>query len=449
MIKTFQHGGTHPPETKLSADRKITPAPLPASVIIPLAQHAGVPAIPVVAKGDKVQVGQLIGKANGFISTNIHASVSGTVSRIEPVMSAAGYKQMAIRIDVSGDEWVETIDRSAGLKTETSLTADEIINRCLEAGIVGLGGAAFPTHVKLKPPQGKTCDLLLINGAECEPYLTADHLLMLEKGMEILTGIRLMMKALGTSKAVIGIENNKPDAIAHLTSLCSQVEGITVEALKVKYPQGGEKQLIDTVTRRQVPHGGLPIDVGVVVQNVGTTFAVYEAVMKSKPLFERVVTVTGKSLAHPSNFLARIGTPVQTLIDAAGGLPEDTGKIISGGPMMGKAVNSTEIPVVKSMSGILLMKEEESVRGTAEPCIRCTKCVTGCALKLEPYLLMALSSKGLYERAEQERITDCCECGSCSFICPASRPLLDYIKQGKAAVMKMKRQRNLTKTPAA
>jgi electron transport complex protein RnfC len=272
---------------------------------------------------------------------------------------------------------------------------------------------------------------------------------MLERGMEILTGIRIMMKAIGTSKAIIGIENNKSDAIEHLTALCSKVEGISVEALKVKYPQGGEKQLIKTLINREVPQGGLPIDVGVVVQNVATAFAVYEAVQKNKPLFERVVTVTGKSLANPSNFLTRIGTPVQVLIEAAGGMPDDTGKIISGGPMMGKALGTAEIPVVKSTSGLLLLREAESKRRVSDPCIRCSKCVTACALKLEPYLLMALTSKGLFEKAEQERITDCCECGSCSFICPASRPLLDYIKLGRATVMKMKRERNMSKTPAA
>jgi electron transport complex protein RnfC len=449
VIKTFKYGGTHPPDSKITAGRKIALPPLPTVATIPLIQHAGAPALPVVAKGDKVLVGQLIGKAGGFISANIHSSVSGTVNRIDAVMDSSGYKQVSVRIDVSGDDWMESIDRSTELKTDIDLSAAEILDRCLEAGIVGLGGAGFPTHVKLKPPQGKTCNLLVINGAECEPYLTADHVLMLERGMEILTGIRIMMKAIGTSKAIIGIENNKPDAIEHLTALCSKVEGISVEALKVKYPQGGEKQLIKTLINREVPQGGLPIDVGVVVQNVATAFAVYEAVQKNKPLFERVVTVTGKSLANPSNFLTRIGTPVQVLIEAAGGMPDDTGKIISGGPMMGKALGTAEIPVVKSTSGLLLLREAESKRRVSDPCIRCSKCVTACALKLEPYLLMALTGKGLFEKAEQERITDCCECGSCSFICPASRPLLDYIKLGRATVMKMKRERNMSKTPAA
>lgn len=449
MIKTFRYGGTHPPDSKITAGRKTESTPLPAVITIPLLQHAGSPAIPVVAKGDKVLAGQLIGKASGYISANIHSSVSGTVNKIDAVMDSSGYKHLAVIIDISGDEWMESIDRSPELKTHIDSSPAEIIEKCCEAGIVGLGGAAFPTHVKLKIPEGKTCKLLIINGAECEPYLTSDHRLMVEKGPEIITGIRIMMKALGALRSIIGIENNKPDAIKYLSSLCGNENNITVEPLKVKYPQGGEKQLIKTLINREVPHGGLPIDTGVVVQNVATAFAIYEAVQKNKPLFERVVTVTGKSLSNPSNFLVRIGTPVQVLIDAAGGLPEDTGKIINGGPMMGKALNTPEIPVVKSMSGIVVMKGEESVRLNADPCIRCSKCITVCALKLEPYLLMALSVKGLFEKAEQERITDCCECGSCSFICPASRPLLDYIKSGRATVLKMKKERSGSKTAVA
>jgi Na+-translocating ferredoxin:NAD+ oxidoreductase subunit C len=445
VIKTFPYGGTHPPDSKLTALKKTELPPLPSVVTIPLSQHLGAPATPVVTKGDKVLVGQLIGKAGGYISANIHSSVSGTVSKIEETMDSSGYKQLSVRIEVAGDEWIDTIDRDPDIKTEFISSPEQIIEKCREAGIVGLGGAAFPTHVKLKVPEGKRCEILMINGAECEPYLTSDHRLMLEKGREIITGIKIIMQALGTKQAMIGIENNKPDAIEHLTGICNGESSITVHALKVKYPQGGEKQLIKTLINREVPHGGLPIDVGVVVQNVSTAFAVYEAVQKNKPLFERVITVTGKSLTNPSNFLARIGVPVSHLIEAAGGLPADTGKILNGGPMMGKALNSPEIPVVKSMSGIVIMNEGESVRPKADPCIRCSRCITVCALKLEPYLLMALSSKGMFERAEAERIIDCCECGSCSFICPASRPLLDYIKLGKATVMRMKKERNKPK----
>lgn len=445
MIKTFRKGGIHPPDSKITAGRAIEYLPLPSSVSVPLSQHAGMPALPVVAKGDKVLTGQVIGKSAGYISSFIHSPVSGTIKGIDAVSDGTGLKKMSVRIDVSGDEWVDTINRSPELDENITLSADEIISRCLESGIAGLGGAAFPTHVKLRVPDGKKCDLLVINGVECEPYLTSDHRLMLEKGKEIITGIRIMMKAVGTEKAMIGIENNKPDAIAHMTSLCSQTKGITVHPLKVKYPQGFEKHLIKALIGREVPGGGLPIDVGCVVQNVATAFAVYEAVQKNKPLFERVVTVSGKSLSRPSNFMARVGTPVSSLIEAAGGLPDNTGKIINGGPMMGKSMNTTDAPVVKSMSGILVINEKDSVRSQTEPCIRCSKCVSACPLNLEPYLLMTLSSKGLWERASKERITDCCECGSCSYTCPAARPLLDYIRLGKNNVMQMNRLKNIPK----
>jgi Na+-translocating ferredoxin:NAD+ oxidoreductase subunit C len=444
--KTFPYGGTHPPDSKLTAGRSIEYPPLPSVVTIPLTQHAGAPATPLVTKGDKVVVGQLIGKAGGYISANIHSSVSGKVSRVEELPDSSGYRQLSVRIDVEGDEWADSIDRDPSIRSEINLSREAIIVKCLEGGIVGLGGAAFPTHVKLTVPEGKKCELLVINGAECEPYLTTDHRLMLEKGAEVITGIRILMKALDTTTAMIGVEENKPDAIKNLTGLCHTGDGITVHPLKVKYPQGGEKQLIKSLINREVPHGGLPIDVGVVVQNIATAFAVYEAVQKDKPLFERVVTVSGKSLTNPSNFMVRIGTPVIDLIKAAGGLPDDTGKIINGGPMMGKALNSVDAPVVKAMSGIVVMRKEESMYSKADPCIRCSKCVEVCALKLEPYLLMTLTNRGLFERAENERITDCCECGSCSYICPSSRPLLDYIRLGRATVLKMKRERNKSKT---
>jgi len=282
---------------------------------------------------------------------------------------------------------------------------------------------------------------LIINGVECEPYLTSDHRLMLERGQEVLTGVSILMKALNVDKAVIGIENNKPDAIEHLNNLATRFKGISICPLKVKYPQGAEKQLIKAVTRREVPSGRLPLDVNAVVHNVGTAFAVYEAIQKNKPLFERIVTITGKSLARPGNYCVRIGTPVIRLIEAAGGLPEDTGKIVSGGPMMGKALINTAVPVVKGTSGIILFNEKESGRPEMQACIRCAKCVSVCALGLEPYLLMTLSQRGLFEKAEQERITDCMECGSCSYTCPAGRPLLDYIRLGKSTVIRMARER--------
>ena len=443
MLKTFPKGGVHPPENKLTAAIPIEYMPLPESVIIPLSQHIGTPSITVVNKGDSVKTGQIIATGKGFVSANIHSSVSGKVNRIDFALDSTGYKQTAVFIDVEGDEWISTIDRSKEINKEVKLSSEDIIKRCFESGIVGLGGATFPSHVKLTVPSGKKCKVLIINGVECEPYLTSDHRLMLEKGEEILTGVSILMKALKVEKAMIGIENNKPDAIAHLTKLASTFRGMTVHPLKVKYPQGAEKQLIKALTGREVPSGRLPLDVGAVVHNVGTAFAVYEAVQKNKPLFERVVTVTGKSLSKPGNYMVRTGTPLSRLIEAAGGLPGDTGKIINGGPMMGKAVINTDVPVVKGMSGVILIPREESVRNEIKPCIRCAKCISVCPVSLEPYLLMTLSEKGLFERAEKERITDCMECGCCSFTCPASRPLLDYIRLGKSSVIKMVRERNL------
>ncbi len=443
MLKTFPTGGVHPPENKLTANAAIQYLPVPENVAIPFSQHIGAPATPVINKGDHVKTGQLIASAKGYVSSNIHSSVSGTVTKIDTVQETSGYKQPAVFINVDGDEWIETIDRSPEIIQEVKLSSEEIVKRCVESGIVGLGGATFPSHVKLTIPSGRKCEVLIINGIECEPYLTSDHRLMLERGEEVLVGTTILMKALKVDRAMVGIESNKPDALSHLSKLATDYKGITVHGLKVKYPQGAEKQLIKALTNREVPSGRLPLDVGTVVHNVGTAFAVYEAVQKNKPLFERVVTVTGKSLKHPGNFFVRTGTPLSRLIEAAGGLPDDTGKIISGGPMMGKAVNTTDVPVVKGMSGVVLLPRDESVRMEIKPCIRCAKCVSVCPLSLEPYLLMTLSERSLFERAEKERITDCMECGSCSFICPAGRPLLDYIRLGKSTVLKMIRERNL------
>lgn len=434
MLKTFKIGGVHPPENKLSKDAPIETLALPKTVFIPVAQHIGAPAVPVVKKGDIVKVGQLIAQSGGFVSANIHSSVSGKVTKIDSAPDSSGYPKQGIFITVDGDEWEETIDRSEELIKEIKHDGQEIIKKIQDAGIVGLGGATFPTHVKLMPPKGMKAEVLLINGVECEPYLTSDHRLMLEKADEILVGIRLLMTALNVEKAVIGIENNKPDAIKLLGEKCKEYQGISVQALKVQYPQGGEKQLINAVTGKEVPSGALPIAVGAVVSNVGTAFAVYEAVQKNKPLFERIVTVTGKKLSKPSNFKVRIGTAVSELIEAAGGLPEDTGKIISGGPMMGRAVATMDIPVTKGTSGILLMRESESKRQPMQPCIRCARCVSVCPMGLEPYLLMTLGEKQIFDRAEQERVMDCIECGSCSFTCPSHRPLLDYIRFGKGKV---------------
>ncbi len=441
MFKTFPKGGIHPPENKLTAEKPIVVLPLPPQVTVPVSQHIGAPATPTVEKGAAVKAGQVIAQAKGFVSANIHSPVSGKVSKIDTLVDTTGYKQTAVVIDVEGDEWVETINRSEVLVKEITMTREQIIERCKQSGLVGLGGATFPTHIKMTVPAGKKCDMVIINGVECEPYLTSDHRLMLEKGAEVLTGAAIIMKALGVEKVVVGIEANKPDAISHLTELAKDFKGITIQPLKVKYPQGGEKQLIKACTGREVPSGGLPVDVGVVVQNVGTAFAVYEAVQKNKPLIERIVTVTGKDVKNPGNFRVRIGTPVTALIEAAGGMPEDTGKVVNGGPMMGKALAMTEVPVTKGTSGILLFPAAVSRRAEVLPCIRCGKCTSACAMGLEPWLISVLSEKSMWENAEKEKITDCMECGACAYTCPSKRPLLDYIRLGKSTVIRMARER--------
>ena len=441
MLKTFPKGGVHPPENKISAAAGIDVLPLPEQVTIPISQHLGAPAEPAVAKGDTVKAGQIIATSKGFVSANIHSSVSGKVFKVDKAVDASGYKKMSVIINVEGDEWLDTIDTGSEHKKDITLNSEEIIKRCAENGIVGMGGATFPSHVKLSIPPGKHCDVLIINGVECEPYLTSDHRLMLERTGELITGISILMKALKVERAMIGIEKNKTDAIEKLREYTSGIDGISVHALKVKYPQGGEKQLIKALINREVPSGGLPVDVGTVVHNVGTAYAVYEAVQKNKPLVERVVTVTGKELGKPVNVLARIGTPVSKLIEFAGGLPDNTAKIVNGGPMMGKALANLSVPVTKGTSGLIVFREEEARRKETGPCIRCGKCITACAMGLEPYLLMSLTEKDMHERSEKEKIMDCMECGSCSYICPANRPLLDYIRLGKATVGKMIRER--------
>ena len=440
-MKTFRIGGVHPHENKLTAGKPIIPVELPKQAVVMLSQHIGAPAQCVVAKGDRVKVGTLIAKAGGFVSANIHSPVSGTVAKIEAVADGTGYKKPAVIIDVEGDEWEESIDRSDKLIKECTLDAQAIIAKIDEMGIVGLGGATFPTKVKLCPPPTMKPEVLIINAVECEPYLTNDHALMLAKSDEILVGISILMKAINVTQTYIGVEANKPDAIALLNEKAKSYQGVEVVPLKCRYPQGGEKQLIDAVIRRQVASGALPVSTGAVVQNVATAYAVYEAVQKNKPLVERIVTVTGKSLTQPGNYLSRMGTPVSQLLEAAGGIPEDTGKVILGGPMMGKAAVNIEVPTGKGTSGILVMPESEAHRTAPSPCIRCAKCVSACPMGLEPYLLSKATAAGNMEIAEKERIYDCIECGCCTFSCPAHRPLLDYIRQGKGQVMGIMRAR--------
>lgn len=448
-LSTFRKGGIHPQENKLTADVATKVAKLPEIAIFPLSQHIGMPAKAVVKKGDKVKVGSLIAEAGGFVSAPIFSSVSGTVLKIEDRIDATGYLKPSIVIKVEGDEWEERIDRSEKLETlasHTELTSEEIINRVKAAGVTGMGGAGFPTYIKLMPPLGTKAECVIINAVECEPYITSDNRLMLEHADEILVGLQLLMKAVNVDKGYIGIEENKQEAIRLFKDKTSQMEGVRVVPLARKYPQGGEKQLVDAVIRRQVPAPpAIPVHVGAVVQNVGTAFAVYQAVMKNKPLFERYTTVTGKKLKSPGNFLVRMGVPMRELIDACGGLPDCDNKILAGGPMMGKALMSVDVPVCKGTNSVTVLSGKEARRKEPQPCIRCAKCVGVCPMGLEPYLLATCSSMKKWDRLEAEDITSCIECGSCQFTCPSHRYLLDNIRIGKSVVIGIIKTRNATR----
>ena len=421
MLKTFPKGGIHPEENKITSSKAIKRMPVPKVVYVPIAQHIGIPAEIIVDRKDKVEIGQVIAKSGGFVSSNIHSPVAGTVTKLDMIVDTSGYKKQCIVI-----------------RTDQK----NILQHITDCGIVGLGGATFPSHVKLDLKNDNHVDCLIINGVECEPYLTADHRLMLEKADEIIVGIQILMHALHINEAIIGIENNKKDAIKVLKQAAKSDKRIKVAALQVKYPQGSEKQLIKAIVQREVPIGGLPMDVGVIVHNVGTIFAIYQAVQYDQPLIERVVTVTGKKIENASNFWVRIGTPIKDLVEEVGGLPEGTRKIVNGGPMMGKAIKNTDVPVTKGTSGILVISEDEASRQDPKNCIRCGQCVFVCPMGLEPHLLMNLSEKGMYEKAAYEDIMTCIECGSCSYVCPSHRPLLDYIRFGKSIVKKINTTKN-------
>ena len=438
-MRTFPIGGIHPSDNKeWSKGCPIEVLELPDQVVVPMVQHIGAPATPVVKKGDKVLTGQLIGQAGGFVSANIHSPISGTVTSVDMFGNGQGLRRMMVVIKREGDEWMEDIDRSPEIKRECRLAPEEIIAKIKDAGIVGLGGAQFPTHVKLSVPEGQKAEVLVINGVECEPYLTSDYRNMLERGEMVLVGIEILMRALGVKRAIIGVEANKPAAIETLRAHIAKgyYKGIEVQALQTRYPQGGEKQLIAAVTGRQIaPPPALPISVGVVLCNVSTAIAVYEAVQKNKPLIERVVTITGKELKECHNYLMRFGVSVNTLIERAGGLPEGDVKILNGGPMMGRVIVDVDTPIIKGCSGITVLSGAEATRGEMGACIKCAKCVAACPMALEPYLLAKLARLKKWDLAEEHNNVDCIECGCCSYTCPANLPLLDYIRLGKQAVM--------------
>ena len=452
MKKTFSIGGVHPDDKKISAGCRIETLPVPKTVYISMAQHLGGPAKAVVAAGDKVKTGQVIGEPTGFISAYVHSSVSGTVKSVGLRKDIVGIPVVHVEIEVEGDEWMEGIDTSDTLVTDIPQDPKFIVDRIKSNGVVGLGGATFPTNVKLCPPPDKKADILILNGAECEPYLTSDYRIMIEKPRQIVVGAALMKRVLGVGRVVIGIEENKPEAIASmgeaakaLAAVSPDYSGIEVMTLKKKYPQGGEKQLIDAVVHRQVKSMGLPIDVGAVVQNVATSLAVYDAVQKNRPLIDNTVTVTGECFPKQSNLLVRVGTPISYIIDYLGGVPETAAKVVSGGPMMGKAISNLDAATLKGTSSVLFLTEAQTKRLPETNCIRCGKCAEACPMGLEPFLLNKLARNGMMDELEQNAVQDCIECGCCLYSCPAYIPLLDTIRMAKGEVIKIIRSRTAPK----
>ncbi|MDR3562846.1 MAG: electron transport complex subunit RsxC [Negativicutes bacterium] len=430
MAKSFR-GGVHPNDRKgYTAAKPIEVAPVPQKVVIPTRQHIGAPCSPTVAVGDLVKKGQVIAEAQAFVSSPIHASVSGKVAEIAEYPHPVFGTCPAIVIESDGlDEWAEGLPLSRDWQSLEIGALKDIIR---QSGIVGMGGATFPTHVKMAPPPEKTIDAFILNGAECEPYLTADHRVMLEMADRVVSGVQITMKVLGVKNGYIGIEENKPDAIAVMQKATAG-SGIQVVPLKTKYPQGAEKTLIKVVVDREVPSGGLPMDVGVVVQNVGTVVAVADAVEKGLPLIERVTTVTGGAITEPKNLLLRIGMTFAQAIELCGGFKEEPVKVIMGGPMMGMAQCKLDVPIIKGTSGILALSAADVNAGAEQPCIRCGRCVDACPMGLVPSMLSILGQRNLHQVAKEEyNLLDCVECGSCVYTCPAKRNIVHYVKLSKA-----------------
>lgn len=431
-LATFK-GGIHPPDKKeLSKDRAIVPTKPPKKVVIPLAQHIGAPCKSIVNIGQEVKKGELIGAPEGFVSAPVHSSVSGKVIAIGEFPLPSGRMAASVVIENDGkEEWTTLKDNPDYMQ----LSPEELRGKVKDAGIVGMGGAAFPAHVKLSPPKEKPIDVIILNGAECEPYLTADYRLMVERPDDVVEGLKVLMKILGVNRGFIGIENNKPEAIDAMTRAASKEDSIKVCALEVKYPQGAEKMLIKATVDREVPARGLPMDVGVVVHNIGTAIAVYEAARYGKPLIERVVTVTGEAIKEPKNLLVKIGTLISDLIEECGGFKSEAAKVISGGPMMGFALYSLDTPVTKGTSGILAIPEEGVLHAEDfGPCIRCGRCIDICPMGLMPSMLSVLSERGFYEETRDYNLFDCFECGSCTYVCPSKRPIVQFVRLAKSLI---------------
>lgn len=438
-LLTFK-GGIHPPYNKeYTKEIVLKKAEAPKIVYIPLQQHIGAPAKAIVAVGDEVKLGQKIGDAQGFVSSNIHSSVSGKVIAIEQ-RDITGGKGLCVVIE---NDFKEELDASIAPKGDLeNLDPKDIVKHIQEAGIVGMGGATFPTHVKLSPPPNAKIDVIILNGAECEPYLTADHRLMVENPDDVVFGLRAIMKALNVSKGFIGIEVNKPDAIEAVTKAANAYSEIEVVGLEVKYPQGAEKQLIYACTGREVPSGALPSAAGAVVDNVGTAAQIAKTIKTGLPLIERITTVTGSCIKQPANLITKVGTVVSEIIDQCGGFKEDVevGKLIMGGPMMGMTQHTTNIVTNKGSSGILCITKEEAKIDEPSNCLRCGRCTDVCPAFIQPLYISANSLKGDFERAAEHRALDCIECGSCSYICPARRPLLESIRNAKRQIQVIRRK---------
>jgi len=428
-------GGVHPAYNKELADRRaIEEMPLPEQLVVYFTQNLGAPPEPIVKKGDTVRKGQVIAEAKAFVSAPVHAPTSGTVKSIDMFPHPVGTDMPAAVIEPDGeDAWAEgcNVERNTD-----SLGPDEIKKLVQGGGLVGMGGATFPTHVKLSPPEHKKINILIVNGAECEPFLTADHRLMVERADEIIEGAALFARVLGVERIVVSIEKNKPDAIETMRSRSADRKGFSVAAVNVLYPQGAEKQLIYSITHRKVPAGGLPMDAGVLVQNVGTCFAAYEAVRFGRPLIRRVVTVTGSGIAEPKNILARIGVSFEDLARFCGGISGDTGKVISGGPMMGVAQYSLGASVTKGTSGVVFLRRDEIPQYVNDPCIRCGKCVTACPMRLNPSALSIFAERMAFDKTDEFNVLDCIECGCCAYVCPSRRPLVHHFRRAKAEVRK-------------
>ena len=436
MKTTFRKGGIHPKDNKLTANVPITTPVRPDTLTIILSQSIGAPSQAIVKAGDRVLAGQPIAAPGGYVSAALHSPVTGTVKKITSTRDVAGYPVDAIEIE-RDNESDEIFEPLPPMELEKHYAPADIVERVSQCGIVGLGGATFPTAVKLSPGKGNRPEFVIINGAECEPWLTCDDRLMREQADCVVRGARWLMKAVKVQKCYVGIEENKPEAVFAMREAAGHHKNVEIVELKKKYPQGVEKQLIDAILKRQVPSGALPVYVGAIVDNVATAYAVYMACEKGLPLTSRVVTVTGLELKNPGNFLVENGTPVSALIEAAGGLPENTGKVISGGPMMGRAMATLDTPTTKGMSGILVLPESMSHRKEPESCIRCGSCIDVCPMGLEPYLLAAQSVQNMWPDTKAHHVADCIECGSCVYTCPASRPLLDFMRLAKRQIRKL------------